>query len=234
MEKKKMNTLIMLSALMNFFEQKQTLWQQNTPLAEAIQQTKTLMSEIEHLDETLSKNKTGMAIKKKSNKKSLIAVLFEMISTLSAYAAQTGDETLKEHISYPLSRLQTMRDAALVSVASAILAILTEKSMLLVNYGISDPGRNSLSNAILNYKNSLAEMRTNTTTRKRSNEKIKELLGSAMKITREQTDKLMVQYKNSNLDFYKTYLSTRKIVPYGTRYNKDDENPSPESTSPEK
>jgi hypothetical protein len=77
-------------------------------------------------------------------------------------------------------------------------------------------------------------MRTSTSTRKRSNEKIAELLANALKITREQTDKLMVSYMNTNMDFYKTYLSTRKIVQYGTRYNKDDENPETEGKEPEK
>ena len=64
MEKKKLNTLITLSALMKFFEKRQELWAQNIPLAEAISQTKVLVEEVEHLEETLSKNKEGLATQK--------------------------------------------------------------------------------------------------------------------------------------------------------------------------
>jgi hypothetical protein len=219
---------------MKFFEERQALWERNIPLAEAVNQTKVLVSEIEHLDETLSKNKESLATKKDKDKKQLIVVLFEMVSILSAYASKSGDDTLKDHIGYPLSKLQTMRDAALVSVASGVLTKVTEKAEALTTFNVSASKLNSLSAAISDYKDSLATMRTSTSTRKRSNEKIAELLANALKITREQTDKLMVSYMNTNMDFYKTYLSTRKIVQYGTRYNKDDENPDSEGKEPEK
>ncbi len=234
MEKKKLNTLIMLSALMKFFEKRQELWAQNIPLAEAINQTKVLVEEVEHLEETLSKNKEGLATQKDNDKNYLIEVLFEVISVLGAYASKSGDDTLQEQISYPLSKLQTMRDAALASVASSILTILKQKADVLVPFNLSENERNAFADAIANYKSSLAGMRSNVNVRKRANEKTAELLKKAMKITKEQTKKLMVPYKKTNLDFYKTFVSTSKIVPYGTRYNKDDENPDTESKEPEK
>jgi len=231
MEKKKMNTLIMLSALMNFFEQHKELWQENVPLADAINQTKALVSEIEQIDETLSKNKEGLATQKDTDKKRLIEMLFEIISILSAYASKSGDDTLQDHIGYPLSKLQTMRDASLVSVASGVLTIVTEKAEVLATFNVSTRQHDAFAASIANYKKSLASMRTNTTTRK-NNEKITELLKEAMLINKEQISKLMVPYKKHNFDFYKTYLSTSKVVPYGTRYNKDDETPDAETPPP--
>jgi len=219
---------------MNFFEQHKGLWQENVPLAEAIILTKMLVSEIEQIDETLSTNKKGLATQKDADKKHLIEMLFEIISILSAYAAKSGDNTLQEHIGYPLSKLQTMRDASLVSVASGVLSIVTEKAEVLTNFNVSAGQHEAFEASIANYKKSLASMRTNTTARKRNNEKITELLKEAMSIKKEQISKLMVPYKKQNLDFYKTYLSTSKVVPYGTRYNNDDETPDAEKPAPTK
>lgn len=233
MEKKTENRLIMLKATLRLMEQNRPTWQETIPLVNAINQTGGLLDEIESIKETVSQNNSGLVIEKENRKEALIATDFELLSTLAAYASQVGDPILQQKADYPISHFQNMRNNELVTNSRSLATLLTEKLPNLGSYGVTVEKIEALKDQIDQYEATLPDVRVTVSERKAANEKIKELTKTALKITDEQTDRLMVMFKQSHPDFYNAYLNTRKVVDYGTRYEKDEPEETPDDSNPD-
>lgn len=233
MEKKIENRLIMLKATLSLMEQNRPTWQENTPLVNAINQTGELLDEIESIKVTVSQNNSGLVIDKENQKEALIATVFELSSTLAAYASQVGDPILQQKADYPISYFQNLRNAELGTTARLLATLLTEKLPELETYGVTTLKVDALREQTGIYETTLPNVRVTVSARKAANEKIKELTKTALKITDEQTDRLMVMFKQSHPDFYNAYLNTRKVVDYGTRYEKEVLNENPDQSTPD-
>jgi hypothetical protein len=70
------------------------------------------------------------------------------------------------------------------------------------------------------YKTSLTARRVSVFVRKNANEKLKELLASALNLVADQIDRMMFLFKKSKPHFYGSYLNTCKVVDNGIRYEK--------------
>jgi hypothetical protein len=233
MEKKIENRLIMLKATLSLMEQNRPTWQETTPLVNAINQTSGLLEEIESIKETVSQNNSGLVIDKENQKEALIATVFELSSTLAAYASQVGDAILKQKVDYPISYFQNVRNTELGTTARSLATLLTEKLPELESYGVTAPKVDALREQTGIYETTLPNVRVTVSARKVANEKIKELTKAALKVTDEQTDRLMVMFKQSYPDFYNAYLNARKVVDYGTRYEKVGTNENPDHSNPD-
>ena len=234
MEKKIENKLIMLKATLMLMEQNQAVWQETTPLVNAISQTNGLLGQIEAIKQVVGQNNSGLVDVKENLKEELIAMAFEFSSILAAYAAQTNDAFLKKKVNFPISHFQNMRDGELATACRTLLTLLSENLSGIESYGLAAQQVEALGEMTEQYETNLPSVRVNVSARKVANEKIKELVKEAMKLTEEQTDRLIVKFKKTNADFYNGYLNARKIVDYGTRYKKEEGgepsvNPNPEN-----
>ncbi len=232
MEKKIENRLIMLKTTLSLMEQNESIWQATAPLMTAVTQTKVLLQEIELLKQTVSQNSSGLAVVKENRKESIITSHFELMSVLSAYASQVGDPILEQKVKFPLSYLQNMRDGELATFCRAMLLLASEKVSELAPYDITAQKITDMGEEVGQYETALPGTRVNVAERKATNAKIKELAKDAMKITEEQTDRLMVKFKTTHPEFYQAYLNARKIVDYGTRYEKEENGEIPADPVP--
>ena len=79
-----------------------------------------------------------------------------------------------------------------------------------------------LENKLLSYENSLPVNRIQVFERNTANQKLKELFATANNLLTEQLDRLIPHFEKAKPDFYISYLSARKVVSYGIRYEKTD------------
>jgi len=54
------------------------------------------------------------------------------------------------------------------------------------------------------------------------------MVKTANKLVTDQIDRLMVPFKANMPEFYAAYLNSRKVVDYGTRYDKPEDPAKPE------
>lgn len=233
MEKKTKNKIIMLKATLSLMEQNNGIWQEAVPLANAVGQTSDLLDQIEQIKQTINRNNSGLVAAKEGLKADLISLAFELASTLAAFAEQTENPVLLSKVDYPVSYLQNVRDGELPTICNALHTLIGEKLADLETYGVTAEKANEFLQLISEYEASLPSVRVTVSARMASNEKIKELVKEAMQVTTNQTDRLMVKFKLTNPDFYNAYLNARKIVDYGTRHEKGEDDETPESPAPE-
>jgi hypothetical protein len=227
MEKRTENKLIMLKATLSLLEQNQPVWHEISPLAAAINQTKNLLEQTDQLKRITGQSNSGLVAAKEALQENLVTATFGLSSAMAAFAAQTNDPVLLAKVDFPVSKLRNMRDSELAIACSAVVALALELETALAGYGVPAAQLNNLGALVNQYQQSLPNHRVTVSERKAATEKIKKLATEAMLVTTKQTDRLMVKFKTSHPDFYAAYLNARKIVDYGTRYDKPGEGGSP-------
>ena len=220
MDKRFENKLIMLKAVLSLLQQYQSLWQDATPLAEVYAYLKGLVAQIEEFKQVTSQSNSGLVAAKQNLQETLINQAFELASMLFAYARRNNDLVLQAKVDFTISQLRNLRDDELATKCLSVLTLGQSKAEVLVEYGTTPEKLSMLDDLTNQYVEQLPNRRVTVSERKMANEKIKNLLAEALQATSEQLDRLMIRFKTSQPDFYASYLNARKVVDYGTRYEK--------------
>ncbi len=228
MEKRFENKLIMLKAVLSLLQQNQSLWQDAAPLAAVIADLKGLIAQIEQFKQTTSQSNSGLVAAKQSLQETLINLAFELASMLFAYARRNNDPVLLAKVDFSISQLRNLRDDELATKCLSLLALGQSKAEALVEYGTTPEKLNLFGELTNQYVEQLPNRRVTLSERKMANEKIKNLLSEALLVASEQLDRMMVRFKSPQPDFYISYLNARKVVDYGTRHDKPDDDTTPD------
>lgn len=228
MEKRIENKLIMLKAILSFLQQNQSLWKDSAPLTSVYNELQQLVAQIEQTILLTNQSNSGLVVAKQNLQEALIEQTFELVSILFAYARRNNDEVLLAKVDFPISHLKNLRDNELASACTGVLNHGQSKAKALGEYGVTPEGLQSLEGLINKYVVQLPTRRITVSERKMANEKIKTLIAQAMLIASEQLDRLMLKFKNTEPDFYTSYLNARKVVDYGTRYEKPEGGTTPD------
>lgn len=228
MDKRFENKLIMLKAVLSLLQQYQSLWQAATPLADVYDYLKGLVAQIEQFKQLTSQSNSGLVAAKQNLQEMLIDLAFELGSMLFAYAKRNNDPVLQAKVDFTISQLRNMRDDELATKCLSVLALGQSKAESLIEYGTTPERLSTFSELTNEYVEQLPNRRVTVSERKMANEKIKNLLAEALHATSEQLDRLMVRFKSTEPDFYASYLNARKVVDYGIRHEKPEENNTPD------
>lgn len=77
---------------------------------------------------------------------------------------------------------------------------------------------------------SLSMLRVSVSERKAAHEKLAKLFAQTDALLKNQLDRLMVRFRETEPELYATYQNARRIIPYGVRHEKKKE---PENQVPE-
>lgn len=220
MDKYSENKLVMLRAVMSFLMQNKAIWQESVPIVEAVNELKSLILQIEENRQIAMASSAGFVTEKHKQQEILIEKLYELSSMLFAYAVHTGDTVLQSKVDFRISDLKNLRDGELALSCRNVLALGLAHEAPMVEYNIGSDKLNTIQTLITKYEQNVPAHRVTVSERKTANEKIKTLLESALRITYDQIDRLMVQFKSTVPDFYASYMNARKIVNYGIRHEK--------------
>jgi len=154
------------------------------------------------------------------DKTQLRKTLCEQAATVAAavfsFAAASNNNQLKEEVNYPISELTRQRDEMLVPICNNISAAATANIASLTTYGVTATTTGDLEDAIEDYAAIVALPRNAVTQRSAYTEAIRNLFKEADAIVKLQMDKLALQFKTANLQFYNTYKNNRIILDAAT------------------
>ena len=176
---------------------------------------------------------TGITIDKSNSKQTLCQIAADMAGIISAFASATSNNTLKQEVNFPVSKLLKTRDDELAPRCQNIHAKAVANLAALADYGITAAMLTGLQTAINNYSAETPKPRTALSQRKTYNANLAVLFKETDAILRDQLDKLVMTFKTSNPDFIKTFESNRIIIDpastatqlKGVITNKSDDNP---------
>ncbi len=220
MDKRLENKLMMLKALLSFLNQNADKWSGNGPLSQVIVELKNLIDQIVATRRLVNTDQSGVVQQKSSIQEDLVDITFALASVLYAMAVRTGDQILQQKVNMTRSDLLRLRDGELASTSQTLLDLLRAYMTPLAEYEITPDDASNLETKLNNYENSLPVNRVTVLERKTANKKIKELFATANQLLTEQLDRMMTRFEKSAPDFYTSYLNARKVVAYGTRYEK--------------
>ena len=231
MDKRIENKLIMLKAVLSLLQQNQSIWQNSSPLVAVYNELLQLVEQIKQAKQLTSQSNSGLVVAKQNLQDSLIEQAFELASMLYAYASRNNEAILQAKVDFSISQLRNLRDDELATACTNVLTLGETKREALGEYGVTNEQLNSIDDLINQYVQQLPNRRITVSERKTANEKIKTLLTQALQVASEQLDRMMVKFKNTQPDFYTSYLNARKVIEYGTRYEKQEANNAPIETA---
>lgn len=159
---------------------------------------------------------SGVATDKKVLRDSLCQQGADIAAVVYAYAASTGNNTLKEAMAFSKSDLRNMRDDQLAPSCNNIHDAASTNLVALAPYGITAAMLTSFNTLITNYSAAVPKPRNATSLRKTYAAELKTLFSEADDMLKNQLDKTAVQFKAAHLEFYTAYKNNRIIIDPGT------------------
>lgn len=142
--------------------------------------------------------------------------------------SKTKDQVLQAKVNFAKSELEMQRDDQLVSTCRSIVEIVRLYLAALAVYGIGENELTEMEELIDRYEASVPSSRVSVIGRKANNAKLKELFGDAKVLLNDQLKRLMVRYEQTDPIFYASFLDGLKIVDYGIRHEKPEEEVTPQ------
>lgn len=217
------NKMMMLKAVLKLLRSNRSLWKDSVPFVNALDQLEGLIAEIEATRLITDEDHTGLVAEKTALQNSLITKAFEIVSMLHAMASSTKNNILLGKVSFPISELQRQRDRELATTCKGIALIARDNLTLLAGYSITEPELVAFGEQISAYEGDLPNHRVSVSERKAANAKLKDIYKEADAVLTNQIDKLMFRFNTAKPDFYAAYLNARKVVVYGARHEKPEE-----------
>lgn len=228
MTKQQKNKLVMMKALLSYLKLNQAIWETSIPFTAAVTELEELINSIESTRQSTDADQTGLVAEKRSLKDSLVNSTFTISSQMYAMASKTIDPVLLNKVDFTKSELDALRDTDLPATAKSISELARTKQTELVTYDVTAEVLNTHDALIERYKVSLTNPRNSVSERSANLLKIKGLFSVSMGLLNEQIKPQMIRYEISNPEFYNGYLSASKIVDYGIRHEKPEEETTPQ------
>ena len=158
----------------------------------------------------------GIAMDKEQLRSNLCQQARDMASVVFAYASSINNNELKEQVNFSFTDLRRLRDDQLAPVAQNIYNAANDNLVALATYGITAPILTTYQDSIDDYQAVVPGPRNATSLRATYKANLKTLFADTDTILKLQMDKIAVQFKTTNPDFYNTYVNNRIIVDAGT------------------
>jgi hypothetical protein len=206
-------------AKLNMYDAVKTVCQDNATTIATINAFKTALDEfkdkisaIKEVAQQKDMTTTGIAADKKVRKENLSRTASAVAGAIYAYAATTGNNTLKQEVNFSAYDLQRTKDAMLAPRCQNIHDLGAANLTALADYGINAAKLAELQTAIDAFADSAPKPRAAKTTRSAMVANLRQLFNEADQILDERMDALLPQFAATNPDFVATYQSARKIL----------------------
>lgn len=168
---------------------------------------------------------TGITENKQKEEDEMIQISLEVAAAVYAYASKIGDNELRDKVSYSPSYLRKSRDTILKDICQVIHDEADKVIANLADYGKTPADLTQQQKEIDDFADILAKPRTAIGTRATATTQLVELFQNSDDVLKNQLDKLMLTYQNSEPEFYLPYQNARIIVDLGIRHKEEPEEP---------
>lgn len=195
-------------------------WEAVQAIGTTIQAFEALLDEINACNLITGNNKKGETVQKKDLRMRIIERTMQVSSMLYALILQTNETYTGAKLDYTKTNLVKMRDMHLMVICETIIAQATAHLALLATADITAADIQSLSADIRTFAGLLPRQRLSVTGRKVTNENLKNLFAQADALLKNQLDRFMLRYKQTQPEFYSAYKNSRHVINYGVRHTK--------------
>ncbi len=158
----------------------------------------------------------GIAMDKSSLRKELAQQGADIAAAVYAFATAANNNTLKEQVNFSVSDLIHQKDELLGPVCTNISTAANDNIAGLAGYGITAAVLTDFNTLIGNYMLAVSAPRNAVTLRSSYSDGLKDLFKQGDDILKNQMDKIVNQFKNTEPLFYATYKNNRIILDAGT------------------
>lgn len=155
---------------------------------------------------------TGITINKGDLKKALCTSAEGLAAAVYAYATAEEDPVLQQKANYSLSDFLRLKDDELSIIVQNLHDAAADVVASLLAYGVTAATLEALQDLIDEYSSTVSAPRNAAALRKTYVAQLKTLFNEADEILKTQLDKLALQFKASQPEFYSTYKNNRRII----------------------
>ena len=156
-----------------------------------------------------------------SNKNQTKDQIAEMGLVIAGAMYSLGDETnnpdLCQRMDLVITDFKQISSATFENLCNEIIAEATKHAPSLVDHGIEDATLKAFVALFESYKSMVTAPRSVIVSKSTATSSLDDLFTEADKIIESKFDKLMVQFKEKNISFYRDYSSARIIEDRGSR-----------------
>lgn len=221
MQKRLANKLRMYHVLQRMLTNYKSKWEAVQAIENTFKAFEAYINEIEACNVVSSANTKGETIYKKEIRLQVIERTIEVSSILSALILQTNEQYVGAKLNYSKTKLVKMRDMRLETTCSVIAEQATEHLTLLATAGVTPNDIETLKADIKTFSDLLPLQRHSVTERKVANIKLNDLFAQTDALLKNQLDRLMLRYKQTQPEFYSNYKTSRHVINYGVRHKKE-------------
>lgn len=227
MQKLLANKLRMYKGVQTMLTGNKEKWDAVPTIDKVVQAFELLIKKIEDCNAIASNKRKGETAQKKELRTTLIGRALEISSALYAIMVQTDELSNRAKLNFTKTKLVKRRDLQLVYTCECIAILANERLQLLATAGYTANDLEILNADIKTFAELLPRHRLSVTERKTANTLLKGLFGQTDSLLKNQLDRLMLRYKQSQPLFYSSYQTSRHIINYGVRHSKSKSEETP-------
>lgn len=216
MNAKKEAKLSMYNAVLTHAEANTTITATVPAFATQVTTLRSIYNEIVDAAQNEAKAITGVAMDKTQVRKAATDLALQVSAAVFSYAAATSNNTLKEQVNFTASDFRNMRDEMVVPNCNNIHNLANTHLASLATYGITTTVLSDLADATEAYADIIATPRNAVAQRSSYSDTINTLMKDADALLKLQMDKVALQFKTDNLEFYNAYKQNRIILDAAT------------------
>jgi hypothetical protein len=220
MKKAQINKLNMFKVVLSILMQFKALTDSIPALSKAVALLADYIINIEKMQALQSSDTTGVRTDKDNLHDQLAEEALSISGALFAYACDIANNSLKSKVDFTSSDFDNCSQSEFIGYCTTIYneALLLENS--LVEQGIVKERIDEFKDAIEQYKLAITKPRESVVSHAGITDEIAETFKNADSLLKEKIDRLMFQFKQTNLDFYLAYHNARFIIERGVRHEK--------------
>ncbi|RKS02924.1 carboxypeptidase-like regulatory domain-containing protein [Flavobacterium sp. 102] len=174
------------------------------------------VADIRQLSESQTTNRVGYRIVKDDLKLALTRKAIDVATRIKAYAINIDDVVLREEMYQRISNLIKKPDTICADICQYIHGKGSSLLANLSDYGVDNVMLDSLDDSISEYTSYIPKPRAGIVERKQATSEMSQLFASC-DVVLKKMDALVNMLQFSDLEFYSTYYSSRKIIRPGYR-----------------
>lgn len=216
------NKLTMYEAVASLLDSNTAKLASLTALTPVITDFKDRILAIKEKDTLANTAGAGNTAAKAADEAALINDAVTIASALFALGSATNDDRLKALSKVTKSSLVALRDTQLAIDVTNIKNLADAYAAPLAGYGITAPMIAELETKITNFNTSLGAREVGASVSTSAFSQLDVMFKDTDTLLKEQIDKIMVIFKNSDPQFYGEYVNSREIIDLGHRFKKDE------------
>ena len=204
----------------------QLIWQSNQAVVDVMAVINGDLTALGGVGTKTAMSITGAAVDKALLRHEYEEEIVRIAAQVAAFGAKTKNATLEAEADLNISNLDDLSAEKLVATGQALSGLVTANLTGLATYTITAADATGLDNFAAQFDTAKTKPREAVVDRSKEIKQVAPLIKSLRSVLHRQLDRLMLNFKKSNPEFYAGYLSARVIVDRGNPAKKKTTTPA--------